>query len=195
MAARARLDQAQRDREGIELDLELGLGRNLQERRAALDAVRAAERQVVAAERVFNAALEDLRPEVAAEIGESAARALEQFVIADAALGFWNNRLRELLPSVQGEAAELLAQGQAARWEQELSAAQKLARIRGEREAFRAAPNIYRTRKYLEALSEGLANARKFFLAFDPGDRDVTIRIIAEEKARADDTNFPSRGR
>ena len=41
-----------------------------------------------------------------------------------------------------------------------------------------------RPAKYLEVLVNGIRDSRKFFLAFDPGDRQVRVRFIAEEQAR-----------
>jgi hypothetical protein len=52
---------------------------------------------------------------------------------------------------------------------------------------------VYKVRKYLETLVNGLKDKRKFFLAFDQTDRQVRVRYIAEEKARADTASFPSR--
>ena len=191
--AQWRLSVAQEQKEEVELDAEVGLGRSDEEKLAAAEAVRRAEENLSAARAELEAACAPIEQAATAQLGAAVSAALREHAEAEVALKFWNGRLEELLPQVQGEAAATLAKAQAERWALELGAATELSRIRGEREAYRAAPRVYKVRKYLETMVEGIKGSRKFFLAFDPGERQVRVRFIAEEQARPDDASFPTR--
>ena len=69
------------------------------------------------------------------------------------------------------------------RWQTEMGAAAELVRVQNEREAYRAAPEIYKSRRLMEVLVDGVKDARKYFLAFDPGKRTVRVRFVAEDQA------------
>ncbi len=193
IVARWRLEQAEDAQHQVQLDFELGLGRDVAERAAAVAAMEPAADERARVEAELGAAWLALAAAAAAQLDEEALRALRDRVAAQAALRFWNDRLEALLPRLQGQAAATLAEAQATRWTEEMGHAQELARMQGERSAYRAAPRVYKVRKYLETLVNGLKDKRKFFLAFDQTDRQVRVRYIAEEKARADTASFPSR--
>ena len=63
-------------------------------------------------------------------------------------------------------------------------------RTQNERHAYAASPNIYKARRYLEVLVKGLAGARKYFLAFDPKDRNVKVRFETQEMDGPDFTQM-----
>ncbi|HMQ17364.1 MAG TPA: hypothetical protein PKC49_15465, partial [Phycisphaerae bacterium] len=104
---------------------------------------------------------------------------------------FWNELLEQDLIGLEGEAAVVLAGAQARRWERELRSAAEVARVLNERSAYAAAPEVYRARRYLQVLAEGIRDARKYLLAFDPG--TLHLRLEAQEQARPGLTDMPTR--
>ena len=66
-----------------------------------------------------------------------------------------------------------------------------MALLQNERYAYAAAPAVYRAREYLRVLVDGIKNSRKYFLAFEPGDRNVHIRLNAEEQAQPEIVDVP----
>ncbi len=191
-AARWRLEQARYAALQLTQEEELGLGRTRAELAAAAERVAQEEAGLRAAEAALEQVSAPLRGPSAA-LAEPVREAAFTHAQARAALQFWNRRIEELLPGLQGQAAALLAQAQAGRWTIEMDAAKELARVRGEREGYRAAPRVYRVREYLEILVNGIRGTRKYFLAFEPGDRQVRIRYQAEEQAGVADTDLPTR--
>ncbi len=87
-----------------------------------------------------------------------------------------------LFRTVQGEAAEVLAQARATRWQKEFNERARRETFEIELKGYRAAPRVYRADKYLEVLTEILRGRRKYVLGVDP-DR-VEKWFDAEEKAR-----------
>lgn len=175
-------------------DYEYGIGRRIAERRAADEAVENASAAVRAAAAQLQRELDPLRASLADELPAGVSfDALVGAARARVALEFWNRRLEDLLRGLEGQAAALLASAQAERWEIEMKAAAEVARLEQERDAYAAAPEIYKTRRFLQTLVGGLQNARKFFLAFDPAGRVVRVRVVAEEEGRMDFTELPSR--
>jgi membrane protease subunit HflK len=191
--ARWELAEAEEARRQIELDAELGLGRTASERAAAADKVRQAQQRLRALEPQLQQAWEPLRQAASRELEEDVVSALREWAEARAALDFWNRQLEQWLAGLQGEAAALLAKAQAERWAFEMGAAEEVGRLLGEREAYHAAPRLYRIRKYLQVLVEGLEQTRKFVLAFEPRGRQVRVRFMAEEQARPDVGEIPAR--
>lgn len=82
-------------------------------------------------------------------------------------------QIDDLLASARGEAAEVIHQAQAYRWQRAVGEAASSDQFTGELLAYRAAPVYYRTRRFLEVLASGLAGRRKFVIAGDPGDTPV----------------------
>jgi len=184
--ARWRWKQADEWRARLEQDFRVGLGRTAAERRRADELVHEALAAELAAAEALEQALQPLRAESEGRMSPAQIAALIDSTSARFALEFWNQRLEGGLRRLEGEAAVKLSQAQARRWRQENDAAGQLAQLQNEIEAYRAAPEIFLTRAYLEALVEGLEKSRKYFLAFDPGDREVRVRILAQEQARPD---------
>ena len=193
VTARWRLKFVQQVEDEIELDFELGLGRSVEERARARQEVLRAKEELARIETELEEACAPVRAEALRQLDEATVTALFDNAAARFALEFWQGRLRILLPAVQGEAAKLLAEAQAKRWGEEMDQATEVARLWGARDAYRAAPRIYKTRKYLEVLVNGIRNSRKFFLAFDPGDRQVRVHFIVEEQARPELSDIPTR--
>jgi membrane protease subunit HflK len=183
VSARWALERASNAQRQVELDFELGLGRTEVERGAAAAAVHQARDELQTLEADLRQACELISQDANQELGPDASAALLRNAEARFTLQFWNSRLERLLPGLQGKAAAILAAAQAQRWTQELRAAELVARLAAEGVAYRAAPRLYQVRKYLEVLVEGIQNSRKFFLAFDPGARQVRVRFMAEEQA------------
>ena len=194
LVARWQLDRARDAETQIQLDFEQGLGRDVAERAEATERVRLAESELATVAAALDKACVPVERDALAVLKDAGVvAALRRQTEATVALAFWNGRLEELLPGLQGAAAAILAQAQAERWKLELGAAAEVARVRGERDAYQASPQVYKLRKYLAVLVTGIRDSRKFFLAFDPGDRQVRVRYIAEEQARPDMADFPSR--
>lgn len=184
--AQWRLVQAEEERKQVDSDFELGLGQNVADQAVAAARVTQAEQALAAAERERDEALAPIVAEAQRELGEAGVAALRDRAAARVALDFWNGRIEQLLPDLQGEAAAMLAAAQADRWSIEMGAASEVARVLGERGAYHAAPRTYKIRKYLDVLVQGIQDSRKFFLAFDPRGRTVRVRFMAEEQARSD---------
>lgn len=184
---RRRLEMAlERARENVAL----GVGFNTQNV-AALeqDLAAARQREAAAVDAVQQAvaplrSTADLEPAVADAIVESARGAI--------ATDFWRKRTTELLLNLQGEVAVVLADAQARRWSSELKAVAELVAQQKQTAAFRAAPEIFKARAYWQAVSDGLRKSRKYLLAFDAAERDLRVRLDAEEQPRPDSLLTPS---
>ncbi len=79
-----------------------------------------------------------------------------------------------------------LAEAQAQRWQREMQAASELTRLENERETYAVNPKVYKARRYLEVLVNGMKKSRKYFLAFDPKGRNIHLRGEMQEKLRPD---------
>ncbi len=165
-------------------EFELGLGRGVEQILAAeARAKELAQSAAQASERV-EAAAAPIRAALAREHGEQAAADAQRYADVRASLEFWYRRLERSLTGLEGDAAVALAEAQARRWQLEMQAAGEVTRLENERFAYAAAPELYKKRRYLEVLVNGLKDARKYLLAFDPGDRRVHIRLETQEQAR-----------
>ena len=140
----------------------------------------------------FDAALAEARQRLAEKYDEAAVDLLTERAVLQITRAFWTQRLERYLNGLEGEAAVTLAEAQARRWELEMRAAGEVALLENERYAFAVAPEIYKTREYLQVLVNGLMDARKYFVAFDPGDkREVHVRLQTEEQAQPDILDTP----
>jgi len=92
-----------------------------------------------------------------------------------------------LLSSARGEAAELVHQARAYRWQKAVGERASSERFAGELLAYQASPVYYRTRRFLEVLAAGLTGRRKFVIAGDPGDAPV-FRMDFSDPTSAIDT-------
>ncbi len=174
------------------LDFEYGLGQTWADQQRAAAAAAQAQADEQAAVATLEAALAPRRAALHERVGARVAETLVAHVTARVEQTLWREALdREFTPArLGGEAAAALAAAAAERWQIELAAEADLAVARNERAAFRAAPQVYKSRRLMEVLTEGLKDARKFFLAFDPGDRRVRVRFVAEDQASTDIINL-----
>ncbi len=81
----------------------------------------------------------------------------------------------DLLAAAQGEAAKLIFDARAYRWERAITERAKAEKFLAESLAFDKAPAYYRARRHLDALSAGLQEARKIITAAQ-GDKPI-IRL------------------
>ena len=188
IAAAARLDDARESREQVDEDYALGLGQTAGAQEQAAQAVRAAETQYQAADAALERVLASFRADAARRLNPAQVDGLIEGVAARVAGAYWEEGLdREFNPAqLGGEAAARLSGALADRWQTEMGAAAELVRVQNEREAYRAAPEIYKARRLMEVLVDGVKDARKYFLAFDPGKRTVRVRFLAEDQAGAE---------
>jgi len=175
---------AQRDLARAEEDFQLGLGRSLRQIEVARRRAEEAAQKADQARRKFEQAAQPLRRELAERYGPQVAEHLIREARARFALAFWNEKVEGYLAELEGDAAVALADAQARRWEHEMTTAGQVTRLEKERIAYQTAPRIYRVRSYLEVLVDGLKRARKYFLAFEPGRRQIKVRYEVQERAR-----------
>jgi regulator of protease activity HflC (stomatin/prohibitin superfamily) len=182
--AEARLDWARERQHDAAQEFELGLGRTLAEQSEIAQAVTRAASELQAATDALEKAREPVRAAAAARLTPVQASAVFRLAEARVARTYWEDKLaRGFNPArLEGEAAATLAAALAERWTKEMDAARQLIEMQNEREAYQAAPQVYKARRMLEVLVAGLKDARKYFLAFDPGNRTVRVRFLAEEE-------------
>lgn len=186
ISAQARLERARDAQLDAELNFELGLGETAAERNRVARAVAAAQADERAAADALAAALAPWRTAAAQRLGPALAEALIRSEQARLTRAYWERELElSFTPSrLEGEAAAKLAEALADRWTIEMSAAKELTQALNERQAYQAAPQIYKTRRLIDVLVNGLKDARKFFVAFDPGQRDVRVRFLVDDDIR-----------
>ncbi len=187
---RLELDRQELDR--ITRDFELGLGGSPRDQAKAEAAVRAGVEARAQVEAAWETGVAPVRAELLERLDPDTAAAWLQRAAVRVALAFWNEQLERNLTGLEGAAAVILAHAQAQRWELEMRAASEVALLQNERYAYAAAPEVYKAREYLRVLVNGLKGARKYFLAFEPGDRKVHIRIEAQEQIRPDIVDVPA---
>jgi membrane protease subunit HflK len=73
--------------------------------------------------------------------------------------------IQTLLGEARGEAAEMIHAAKGYRWKKAVGERSAQERFSGELMAFEKSPDYYRMRRFLEVLSEGLADRRKFVIA------------------------------
>jgi hypothetical protein len=170
----------------VNLEFDLGLGQTVASKEQARQDVKAARQAEQAGRAQLAQALASIREELEQRLGAAQAEALVGGAEALVARDHWDAVLQaEFTPAqLEGEAAKVLAEALAARWTIEMDAAAKLAQARSERAAYRAAPEIYKTRRLADVLVEGLRDARKFFVAFDPGQRVLRVRFLIDDDIR-----------
>ena len=98
-------------------------------------------------------------------------------------------KIERLLTTVRGEAAKTIYEARADRWERAISERAKADRFTAQIAAYRHAPAYYRASQYLNALSEGLGDARKYVLASDQATYPV-FRLDLKDAGSAIDTIF-----
>ena len=83
-----------------------------------------------------------------------------------------------------GDAALKLAEARAYSWERAVSQTAKADRFESELQAYRAAPELYRMRQYLNVLAEGMTHSRKVIMT-TRSDTPPTFRIDLKDSANA----------
>ena len=131
-------------------------------------------------------ALAPLRAEAERQLTPAQAAALFHGDEARLARAYWDAKLAHdfTLGRLEGEAAATLAEALAQRWTTEMNAAKDVIETQNERAAYMAAPEVYKTRRLIEVLVNGVKDARKFFLAFDPGQRHVRVRFVVDDQSQ-----------
>jgi regulator of protease activity HflC (stomatin/prohibitin superfamily) len=98
-------------------------------------------------------------------------------------------QIERLLIASRGQAAQIVYEALADRWQRVMAERGKAERFRFELAAYRSAPRYYRARQYLKALADGLSGARKYVVAVDRG-LPPTFRLDLKDPASAIDTVF-----
>lgn len=88
-----------------------------------------------------------------------------------------------LLARAGGKAARVVSEARAYRWQRENGERARAERFIKELMAFRASPRVYRSRRYLEVLSEGMADSRKILLITK--DPELVVRFDLKDDADA----------
>jgi regulator of protease activity HflC (stomatin/prohibitin superfamily) len=83
-------------------------------------------------------------------------------------------RIEQLLQEAGGEAASIIAQARAERWQKENVSRGEAQRFSSLVNAYRQAPRLFQARNYLEVITDGLAKARKILVASRR--KDLTVR-------------------
>ncbi|MFO0838691.1 MAG: SPFH domain-containing protein [Phycisphaerae bacterium] len=178
---------------GLAEDFELGIAGTARQIEQAEQAVQEAQARESEAVAKLEAGLTPLRRSLSGRATTEVVDAWVRNAEARFALQFWYGVLEKQLPRLEGDAAVALAEAQANRWQAEMQAAAELARLHNEREAFRAAPAVFRARHTLAAIVEGVKAARKYFLAFDATGRSVKVRYEAQTVARPGLLDMPTK--
>jgi len=92
--------------------------------------------------------------------------------------------IERLISQAGGQAAQVIAQAQAYRWEFAIRETARAERFAAELKAFEQAPRYYAAQRYLQIVSEALANRRKIILAVENPDLPQ-IRFNLEDNAGA----------
>lgn len=187
-----KLRAAQRQLQDLTQEFDLGMGATTQAIDAARSAAAAAEAEARQSDEALEAQLMPLREQLARTRWEPLlVQAALQRELTLLRLAYWNSNLVQYLPRLEGEAAVALSRAQAQRWRNELEADAEVTRMSNERVAFRTAPRVYQARRYFEVMSAGLADARKYLLAFERGDRQIRLGLDLQDRARPEDTDAP----
>lgn len=86
-------------------------------------------------------------------------------------------RILDLIVDAGGEAATLISEARAYRWERHMGERARVVRSRGQIASYRAAPQVFRATKYLEALAEAARDSRVYITPFN----DPRIELNKEE--------------
>lgn len=121
-------------------------------------------------------------PELARSIGTEIERleTLRQSQGDAAALAAQETKIEALLQAAGGEASKRIAEARAYRHERENAERAKAERFERELLAYARAPRLYRMRRYLEVLADGLAERRKYLLLADR--RNLTVRFDLKDQ-------------
>ncbi len=90
-------------------------------------------------------------------------------------------KLDALIMQAGGNAAKLIAQARSYRWKRENEERGKAERFSEEVRAHEFAPRVYRMRRYLEVLAEGLELSRKYLLLSKRKDLEIRLNLKEDE--------------
>lgn len=97
--------------------------------------------------------------------------------------------IEQAMDQVRGEAAQRIHEARAHRWARVLTEQGRAARFRAHLLSYDAAPEYFRMRHYLEAMTEGLKDRRKYIMAADAEEPPV-IRMNLESEGAGLETIF-----
>lgn len=89
--------------------------------------------------------------------------------------------VQRLLEEAGGEAGEMLLAAGWQRWHRHMSERGRSALLRGQNTAFEAAPDLFRTKRYFEALADVMKNARVYLTPDDLGALHVRFELQDNE--------------
>ncbi|MBL8877796.1 MAG: hypothetical protein JNG88_01650 [Phycisphaerales bacterium] len=186
LEARWAREQAENKLAQTQEDYDLGLGGSSAAVAAATKSLEECVTREKAATAALDAALQPMRQSMGgASLDYLNARVDQQ--AAQVASNFWQRNIEAELPGLLGDAAVAVATAQAKRWERELQAQTELETQVSQNEAYRAAPEVFKAREYLQTLADGIRNSRKFLFTFDSSKYpQVRLRIDANETASPD---------
>ncbi len=187
-----RLELARQRHDRFQQDFDLGLGGSLSDLKRTAAEVARREAEFKAADAAFTKASRALRERLTKRYDAATVAFWFDLVRTRVALAFWADRLEEGLKGLEGKAAVTLAEAQAERWQLEMGAAAEVALLQNERYTYAANPKIYRARSYIQVLTDGIKEARKYLMAFKPDGRKVHVRLEAQEQANPDIVNIPT---
>ena len=98
-------------------------------------------------------------------------------------------KIEQLLTNIHGEAAKMIYEARADRWERVITERAMADRFSAEVAAYRYAPKYYRARRYLDAVAAGLGGARKYVLTSDSS-TDPVFRLDLKDVGSTIDTIF-----
>ena len=90
--------------------------------------------------------------------------------------------VQRLIDAAGGDAARVLAEARADRWQLALGEEGRAASFAFDVDAFRRAPGYYRARVYLDTLAEALPGVRKVVTAVAPGGSEPVFRLNLEDE-------------
>lgn len=184
--ARWAREQAEARVEQTREEFELGLGGSIAALQASQRDLDAAREREAAAGAALAAALEPLRSSFRGAPADLVQATID-YKTAQVASNFWQRNIEAELPGLLGEAAVAMAEAQSTRWQRELQAQTELETQVRQQDAYRAAPEVFKARAYLQALAEGIRGSRKYLFTFDPSKYpQVRLRIEANETASPD---------
>lgn len=88
-------------------------------------------------------------------------------------------QIERLMDEAGGKAAQMIHEARGYRWQFALDARGRALRLEAQRDAFAAAPDYFQRRMFLEAIAEGMKDARKTVIVKEPGGT-VDIRLNNE---------------
>lgn len=158
---------------------------------------------VVTAEQKRQAQLEDAQQERITTLTEAAGgvelaeEALQLLAVRDQLrqddapaeeIAMATDELEGVLEAGVGRASRLLGTARAQRWTRHMRERARASRYAGQKEAYRAAPTLYRAQLYLDAISEIMKDTRVFVLSED---LDLRLRANLEDERSAQDVFNP----